>query len=432
MTFYKINRPPFHLLISVLCIFIIATCTKIERVPKVTTGAVSEITNYSAKVIGNIIDTGDGIIQHGHCWSTSPNTDISGSNTSLGQRTYTGSFTSNLQDLQPGTKYYIKAYAQSKNGIVYGNEASFMTTFIVLPSLTTTMVSSVTQSTALSGGNITSDGGDAITARGVCWATTVNPTTAGNKTYDGMWTGSFKSEITGLSPNTTYHVRAYATNSAGTAYGSDVTFTTPSAIVIPTVTTVTPTATSSTTATSGGNITSDGGATVTARGVCWSTSSNPTVALSTKTINGTGTGSFTSEITGLSPNTTYHVRAYATNSAGTGYGSQLSVTTPGAVTYVDGNVYNIVIIGTHVWMKENLKTTKYNDGSNIPLVIDSTTWVNLTTPGYCWYNNDATSHKNTYGALYNWYAVNTGKLCPAGWYVPSDTEWQTLMNYLGG
>ncbi len=203
MTFYKINRPPFHLLISVLCIFIIATCTKIEHVPKVTTGAVSEITNYSAKVIGNIIDTGDGIIQHGHCWSTSPNT-------------------------------------------------------------------------------------------------------------------------------------------------------------------------------------------------------------------------------------TYYVRAYATNSAGTGYGSQLSVTTPGAVTYVDGNVYNIVIIGTHVWMKENLKTTKYNDGSNIPLVIDSTTWVNLTTPGYCWYNNDATSHKNTYGALYNWYAVNTGKLCPAGWYVPSDTEWQTLMNYLGG
>jgi uncharacterized protein (TIGR02145 family) len=83
-------------------------------------------------------------------------------------------------------------------------------------------------------------------------------------------------------------------------------------------------------------------------------------------------------------------------------------------------------------MQQNLATASYNDGSGIPNVSDNTAWSNLTTPGYCWYNNDAATYKNTYGALYNWYAVNTGKLCPAGWHVPTDAEWTTLINYLGG
>ncbi|MBA7527477.1 hypothetical protein ES705_19653 [subsurface metagenome] len=83
-------------------------------------------------------------------------------------------------------------------------------------------------------------------------------------------------------------------------------------------------------------------------------------------------------------------------------------------------------------MAENLKTTKYNDGTAIPLVTNSTEWDNLTTPGYCWYNNDEASYKNTYGALYNWYTVNTGKLCPTGWHVPTDSEWTILTDYLGG
>jgi len=106
--------------------------------------------------------------------------------------------------------------------------------------------------------------------------------------------------------------------------------------------------------------------------------------------------------------------------------------TPSTVTDIDGNVYHIVAIGTQVWMAENLKTTKYNDGTFIPLVTDSTAWGNLSTPGYCWYNNDAATYKNTYGALYNWFTVNTGKLSPKGWHIPSDTEWETLITYLGG
>jgi uncharacterized protein (TIGR02145 family) len=102
------------------------------------------------------------------------------------------------------------------------------------------------------------------------------------------------------------------------------------------------------------------------------------------------------------------------------------------ITDNDGNVYHTITIGTQVWLVENLKTTKYNDGTVIPLVTDNKIWFNLKNPGCCWYNNDASSNKQVYGALYNWYAVNTGKLCPAGWHVPSDAEWTILTTYLGG
>jgi uncharacterized protein (TIGR02145 family) len=101
------------------------------------------------------------------------------------------------------------------------------------------------------------------------------------------------------------------------------------------------------------------------------------------------------------------------------------------VSDIDGNLYHTVTIGTQIWIVENLKTTRYNDSTPIPLVTDSAAWNSLTTPGYCWYNND-TANKNTYGAIYNWFTVNTGKLAPTGWHVPSDDEWTTLTTYLGG
>jgi len=182
------------------------------------------------------------------------------------------------------------------------------------------------------------------------------------------------------------------------------------------------------------NITSDEGKSITARGVCWSTNQDLTIA-DNKTTNSSGVGIFVSYIIGLTPNTTYHLRAYATNSNGTGYGSAISFATKssiGTITDIDGNYYTTVTIGTQVWMVENLKTTKYNDGTGIPLVTDNTVWCNLSTPGYCWYNNDETTYKNPYGALYNWHTVHTGKLCPSGWHVPTDSEWITLTSYFGG
>jgi len=104
----------------------------------------------------------------------------------------------------------------------------------------------------------------------------------------------------------------------------------------------------------------------------------------------------------------------------------------GTVTDIDGNVYKTIQVGIQTWMVENLKTTKYNDGTLIPLTIDNTAWKNLTTPSYCWYKNDESTYKDSYGALYNWYSVNSDKLCPSGWHVPSDNEWSILTAYLGG
>jgi len=204
----------------------------------------------------------------------------------------------------------------------------------------------------------------------------------------------------------------------------------------PSVTTTNITSYTSSSATVGGNVVTEGGVAITERGVYWGTSSNPETT-GTKLQIGSGTGSYTSSLSGLTASTTYYVRAYATNSVGTAYGSQVSFVTTSAIFYgsvsdVDGNSYSTVTIGTQVWMAENLRTTKYKDNTAIPLVTDNTAWFNLSTPGYCWYNNDAATYKGTYGALYNWYTVNTGKLCPTGWHVPTDAEWTTLTTYLGG
>jgi uncharacterized protein (TIGR02145 family) len=99
---------------------------------------------------------------------------------------------------------------------------------------------------------------------------------------------------------------------------------------------------------------------------------------------------------------------------------------------IDGNHYNAIKIGNQIWMAENLKTTKFNDGNPIPLVTDNAEWASLSSPAYCWYENDQATYGQTYGALYNWYAVNTGKLCPTGWHVSTDADWTTLIDYLGG
>lgn len=102
-----------------------------------------------------------------------------------------------------------------------------------------------------------------------------------------------------------------------------------------------------------------------------------------------------------------------------------------SVTDIDGNVYRTITIGSQTWMAENLKTTRFNDGEVIPNVTGNSAWENLNTPGYCWYDNNI-QNWDVFGALYNWYAVNTGRLAPTGWHVPTAEEWITLINYLGG
>jgi hypothetical protein len=246
------------------------------------------------------------------------------------------------------------------------NEEENNTPNVSIPVLTTNAISNINLVSASSGGNIISDGGSSITARGVIWSTSQNPTiTLLTKTSDGTGIGNFISQIINLAPNTTYCVRAYATNSIGTAYGNEVSFIT-GAIQLPIVSTTSISNTTPSTASSGGNISSDGGGTITARGVVWSTTQNPTIALNTKTIDGSGVGSYTSNISGLSASSTYYVRSYATNIAGTAYGNQINFTTQSinASMYPAGTIFcnNLVTaviditspLSGKIWMDRNL------------------------------------------------------------------------------
>jgi uncharacterized protein (TIGR02145 family) len=162
--------------------------------------------------------------------------------------------------------------------------------------------------------------------------------------------------------------------------------------------------------------------------------------------SGAGEGSFSVTLTGLSPNTIYYVKAYASHIQGESYGNEVVFATMfnlaeeiifnpdltyGSVTDIEGNVYKTVQIGSQTWMAENLKTTKFNNDSAIPNVTDNSDWIGLSSSAYCWYNNDI-NNKNLIGALYNWFTVNTGLLCPTGWHVPTDNEWSALTSYIGG
>lgn len=427
--------------------------------PNIVTTAASAITGISATSGANIIsDGGSPILSRGVCWKTSTGPTIADSKTVDGSGI--GTFVSSLTGLAPVTTYYVRAYAVNSTVNNYGNEISFTTT-AVLPTLAaTTAATSITGTTATSGGNVTNNGGAAITERGICYATTANPTTANTKIVDpAPGVGAFVSNLTGLTGYTTYYVRAYAINSIGTSYGTQISFattrippslvtvsptsimstsansggsmnwngggysnyqaygvayaTTPNAAsptkvntnsangsvnplinITPWVTNITglvsnttyyirsfldiyPTGTgpwttiygnelsfttslvqtavlsaiTNTTAVSGGTIGAVSGITITARGVCWSTTSGPTLANSF-TSDGSGSGTFVSNLTGLTDLTTYYLRAYSTDNLGnTVYGNELSFTTgtPRAIGDVlaGGKVIYVDITGQH-------------------------------------------------------------------------------------
>jgi peptidoglycan/xylan/chitin deacetylase (PgdA/CDA1 family) len=292
-------------------------------VPSLTTTTAFQIGRTTANSGGIITSNGGAAVSvSGVCWDTVHSPSIAGSHTTDG--TANGSFTSNITGLLPNTSYHIRAYATNNAGTSYGNELSFTTNPIIIPTLTSTIVTAISSESAVSGGSISDNGGASITARGVCWSTTSSPTINDDKTSNGTGKGSFTSHITGLQPGTIYHVRAYSTNSAGTAYGNDRTFTT--SVTVPSVTTSQAYAVTQTTASSGGSISSNGGATVSASGICWGTSNNPLITDS-HTSDGIEVGDFTSSLTDLLPNTLYYIRAYATNSVGTSYGNEISFTT---------------------------------------------------------------------------------------------------------
>ena len=310
--------------------------------PVVITAEVTEITLNSAVSGGEVVSGGDAVvIARGICYNTTGAPTVSDTYTMDGNGM--GVYTSYMTDLELGTTYYVRAYATDVKGITsYGEEVTFTTLEKLLPIVTTaTEVTNITVNSATCGGEVTFNGNVSVTARGICWSTSQNPTIEDNKTTDGSGVGSFTSQIPNLVPNTQYYVRAYATNEVGTAYGEEVTFTTLEKL-LPTVATATEvtevTDITVRSAKCGGEVTFDGNVTVTARGICWSTMPNPTIE-DNKTTEGSGVGSFTSNLSNLEPQTTYYVRAYATNEVGTAYGEEVSFTTlernANGYTYVD-------------------------------------------------------------------------------------------------
>ena len=293
------------------------------------TTTVSSVTQVSATSGGEITNTGASeVTGRGVCWSSLTQTPTITDNKTVDGKGI-GTFTSVLASLTPNTRYYVRSYATNSIGTAYGEAKTFTTSIPVIPVLSSVLTpSSITLSSAISGGIIASDGGSPVSVRGVCWSNTLtSPTIANSRTTDGSGIGSFSSSITPLLANTTYYVRAYATNTVGTAYSTVTTFRTLSASLA-TVVSVSPSQITNSSATSGGNITFDGGSIVTSRGVCWSnTTSLPTISNS-QTNNGGGIGSFSSSLTNLAENTTYYLRAYATNGIGTAYGTVYSFNTP--------------------------------------------------------------------------------------------------------
>ncbi|MDP2423822.1 MAG: hypothetical protein U1C46_05810 [Bacteroidales bacterium] len=208
---------------------IVVSCTKespdVRLDPKLSTSQVYGIKSDSATVVGFVIASGEGFVEKGICYNTQPIPTILNS-----KKVYTGSNTTatfivKLGGLTFATKYYARAYATNSSGTIYGEESNF-TTLAILPTATTADVTAIAGTTATTGGNVTHNGGATITARGVCYSETPNPTIANLKTSDGTGVGAFVSSLANLKGATTYYVRAYATNVIGTAYGSQKQFTT--------------------------------------------------------------------------------------------------------------------------------------------------------------------------------------------------------------
>ena len=533
--------------------------------PTVTTSELTGIMQNAASCGGNVTsDGGSAVTVRGICWSTSPHPTVNDSHTADGSGT--GSFTSDLTGLASNTMYYVRAYATNYVGTAYGEEYSFTTlsdpcqgettvadidgnvyntvsignqcwmkenlrttkyangTVIASGSGTSTTVAYYY---SLSSGDFNNGklynwkavmGGASTSAfnpsgvQGICpngwhvpsdaewnqltdyvssvsqyrcsgnaeniakalaatttWNTNSTSCAVGNTPSDNNATGfsalpaggffvsgygssgsrAYFWSATEASGSTAYHRYLYS-NDATVYRGSDQKYIGYSVRCVrnsgdisatePTVTTSEVTEIMGTAASCGGSVTSDGGSPVTASGVCWSTSPNPTISDS-HTVDGNSSGSFTSSITGLSSNTTYYVRAYATNNVGTAYGDEYSFTTLSdpcqgvtTITDIDGNVYNTLSIGNQCWMKENLRTTKYADGT----VIASGSGTSTTVAYY--YSLSSGNFNN--GKLYNWKAVmrdattsafnpsGVQGICPNGWHVPSDAEWNQLTDYV--
>lgn len=297
--------------------------------PSIDSTIINQITQTGATLKSTLIESGGSdVLTLGFCFSITPNPTITQSFVTTNPINQ-GDFEILVSDLKPNTTYYVRSFASNLIGLSYGHEVSFKTVNIpsTIASLNTKNAISITQNTAVSGGDIISDGRSPILSKGICYAELSNPTVADSLTNNGSGSSSYFSTLKNLKPNTKYYIRSYATNAIGTAYGNEVNFTTnPIQIVLPTITTKAATQITKSSFRTGSFITSDGNGLITSKGICYSKTANPTIQDSV-ILCGTGSVSFDTSIYNLSTNSKYYIRAFAINSAGTVYGNEVEATT---------------------------------------------------------------------------------------------------------
>jgi uncharacterized protein (TIGR02145 family) len=304
---------------------------------------------------------------------------------------------------------------------------------VIAPQVTTINATNITFNSATMGGTVKSNGGAEIKAKGICYATTATPTIQSDTTNQGAGSQNFTSQLTELLPNTKYYVRAYATNSAGTGYGEEFSFTTGEGL---------PSITLAITNTTYKEIFANW--TITAQGAS-AISLSGWVISTTNALPLTGTDVFTSfntsatfvekTIADLEIGKKYYVRAFAANGQGTAYSNVVEATTKNlpTATDIDGNVYGSVLIGNQIWMDKNLRVTKFSNGDVIPTTATASQNISgETSPIYYWAPNGNQVNVSGFGLLYTSYvAMDNRNVCPAGWHVPTSAEWVTLSTFLG-
>jgi hypothetical protein len=400
--------------------------------PVVVTSEVTDITVSSAVCGGKIMSDGySEITECGICYSKSTEPTIDDKKVVCEQNDK-GEFSAELIGLNEGTAYHVRAYAVNVKGVAYGEDYRFSTKSTTIPTVTTNVVTDITTFSAVCGGKITSNGYSEITECGICYSTSTNPTIDDKRVVcEQDDNGEFSAELAGLNEGTAYHVRAYATNAKGTAYGEERNFTTV-AITLPTVVTLDPSDITMSSAVCSGKITNDGNSEILACGICYGTSDTPTISDNVVAATNNSTN-FTCTLSGLSAVTTYYVRAYATNAKGTAYGETMVFETTDH-DWVDLGLsvkwatYNVGATAPEeygsyfAWGETTPKTTynwstyKYAKGSFTTL----TKYCCDANYGY----NGFTDNLTTLEAIDDAATQNWG----GKWRMPTDTEWGELVN----
>ena len=430
----------------ILTIFIMVVvfidCKKTDSDVKVTTYTPQDITATTAKCGGDVIVAqGLTLSGLGVCWSTERNPTVADSK--LSTTNWNAPYVCTITNLEPSTNYHIRAFAIRGLEYYYGEDVSFTTQEGELPTVTTSEATKITANTATCGGVVISDGGGlAITERGICWGTTSNPTVDDFYVSAGVGLGSFSIDMSNLEQNTMYYVRAYAKNYHGISYGEQVSFIT----LIgepPTVTTLQISNISAYLAMGGGVVVFEGSLPVTERGLCWSTTPNPTIDGIHESTEA-GMGEFTIVMFDLERNTSYYVRAFAKNYYGVGYGEQVCFTTldpPPGGTYNGHDYVDLGLPSGTLWATCNIGATSPDSFG------DYFSWAETEPKNvYSWstykYNIgdgepcQLTKYNNYPGSGYNGFTDNLIVLEPTddaatvnwgdGWCMPSYGQWCEL------